>query len=74
MTNSLILNPIDDMMILVPFQLENGYRKIDIPESAPCWPKEPISLIILLKDALTTFDGRWIQALICGRKWGQKQI
>lgn len=57
MTNSLILNPIDDMMVLVHFQLENGYRKTDTPESAPCLPKEPISLIVFLKDALTTFDG-----------------
>lgn len=54
MTNSLSLNPIDEMMILVHFQLENDYKKTDIPESAPCWPKEPIFLIALLKDALTT--------------------
>jgi len=54
MTNNLGLNPIDEMMILVHFQLENDYRTTDIPESAPCWPKEPIFLIAFLKDDLTT--------------------
>lgn len=54
MTNSLSLNPIDEMMILVHFQLENDTEKTDLPESAPCWLKEPIFLIALRKDALTS--------------------
>ena len=51
MTNSLILNPMDDMMILVHFQLKHDYRETDIPKPVPCWPEEPIFLIIFLEGA-----------------------
>ena len=40
MTNSLILNPMDNMVILAPFQLENGLRKADIPGFIQGWSKQ----------------------------------
>ena len=49
MTDSMILNPMVKMMILVPFQLEDGCRKTDIRGFTPCWPKEPVFLTTLME-------------------------